>query len=239
MQLKINNLTKIFSGKTVLDIPQLSIKDGELLGIVGNNGAGKTTLFRLCLDLLQAETGSVQIDNQNVDKSEEWKNVTSSFLDERFLIDFLTPMEYFYFVGNLYNVNEKEIDTRIDDFNFFIRDVIDEKRKCIDKFSRGNKQKIGIVASMIIRPKLLILDEPFNFLDPSSQIMIRNIIQTYSKRHGITIILSSHNIQYISDICNRIIILENGVVVRDEKNATPAIKMELDIYFTDISKQKL
>ena len=229
--LEINNLSKSFDKVEALNIPQLSVKAGELVGIVGNNGAGKTTLFRLCLDLLKGETGSVKIEYEDASQTEMWKNFTGSFLDERFLIDFLTPEEYFYFIGELYGKTKAEIDEILLDFSQFMSNEILGNKKYIEKFSKGNKQKIGIVGAMLMRPRLLILDEPFNYLDPSSQIEMKNLLQKYNTEFGATILLSSHNIQYVADICNRIIIIERGKIVRDEIGATPAMREELEKYF--------
>ena len=232
--LEINNLSKSFDEVEVLNIPQLNVKAGELLGIVGNNGAGKTTLFRLCLDLLKGESGVAKIENEDVGQTEMWKNFTGSFLDERFLIDFLTPEEYFYFIGGLYGKSKTEVDEILLDFHQFMANEILKKKKYIDKFSKGNKQKIGIIGAMLIRSRLLILDEPFNYLDPSSQIEMKNILQRYNAEFGTTILLSSHNIQYVADICNRIVIIERGKIVRDETGATPAIREELEKYFENV-----
>lgn len=99
MNIIINQLQKNFGPKVAVDIENYSIQSGNMLGLVGNNGAGKTTLFRLMLDLLKADGGSVHIGNIDVSWSEEWKNITGAFIDEGFLIDYLTPEEYFYFVG--------------------------------------------------------------------------------------------------------------------------------------------
>ena len=96
-----------------------SIQSGDMLGLVGNNGAGKTTLFRLMLDLLKADGGSVHIENIDVSRSEEWKNITGAFIDEGFLIDYLTPEEYFYFVGKMYGLTKKEVDKRVARFERF------------------------------------------------------------------------------------------------------------------------
>jgi ABC-2 type transport system ATP-binding protein len=231
MILDINNLIKRFGEKEVLNIPQLTICEGELVGILGNNGAGKTTLFRLCLDLLKADGGTVYNVNQDVSHSELWKTHTSAFIDERFLIDFLTPEEYFYFLGDIYGISQKEVDSILVDFVPFMGNGILNQKKYIDKFSKGNKQKIGIIGAMFIRPKLLILDEPFNFLDPSSQIIMKRLLQEYNRKYGATILLSSHNIQYVMDICDRIIVLESGRIVREEANIDDTTKLALENYF--------
>jgi ABC-2 type transport system ATP-binding protein len=231
MILNINNLVKKFKQVEVLNIPQLSVVEREIVGILGNNGAGKTTLFRLCLDLLKADTGMVFIDNQDVSHSELWKKSTSAFIDEHFLIDFLTPEEYFYFIGDLYGVNKKEVDAAIADFIPLMGNEILNNKKYIDKFSKGNKQKIGIIGAMLIRPKLLILDEPFNFLDPSSQIIMKRLLQEYNRKYGTTVLLSSHNLQHVMDICSRIIVLESGCIVRDEANPDNETKQAIENYF--------
>ncbi len=231
MLLEIKNISKKFDNEEVLNIPQLSVNDGELLGFVGNNGAGKTTLFRLCLDLLKAENGVVYINDTSIKESKDWEIFTSAFIDERFLIDFLTPEEYFYFIGNLCGIGRTRIDEILDDFNQFMGNEILKQNKCIDKFSKGNKQKIGIIGAMITHPRLLILDEPFNFLDPSSQIIMKNLLQKWNKDFNTTILLSSHNIQYVVDICKRIIILEKGTIIHDEKDFTIEEKLRLENYF--------
>ncbi|MDR0573950.1 MAG: ABC transporter ATP-binding protein [Tannerella sp.] len=230
--LEIKDLSKSFDNVEVLNISRLDIGKGELVGVVGNNGAGKTTLFRLCLDLLKAGDGNVFIENKDVNRSEEWKKQTGAFIDERFLIDFLTPEEYFYFIGKLYGFSKTAVDENLADFNKFMADVIlGNRNKYIEKLSKGNKQKIGIIGAMIAHPELLILDEPFNFLDPSSQIEMKRILQKFNTEYGATVLLSSHNIQYVADICSRIILLERGEIIRDERAVTSETKIELENYF--------
>ena len=105
--IKIQNLKKIYNGNTVLDIDNLGVAKGELIGLVGNNGAGKTTLLRLILDLIQADDGFVESNGQKVNESETWKEYTGSYIDGRFLIDFLTPEEYFDFIADVYHIDDE------------------------------------------------------------------------------------------------------------------------------------
>ena len=105
--IRINNLQKNFGTKKAVDIENYTIGQGDMLGLVGNNGAGKTTLFRLILDLLQADRGNVTINDIDVSKSEDWKNFTGAFIDDGFLIDYLTPEEYFYFIGKMYGLKKE------------------------------------------------------------------------------------------------------------------------------------
>lgn len=202
-----------------------------MLGLVGNNGAGKTTLFRLILDLLKADQGHVSINGIEVTQSEEWKNYTGAFIDDGFLIDYLTPEEYFYFIGRMYGLNKSVVDERLAPFERFMNGEVLGQKKFIRNFSMGNKQKIGIISALIHQPKLLILDEPFNFLDPSSQTNIKHLLKAYNEEHGATILISSHNLNHTVDVCRQIVLLEQGVILRDIDNRDGSAEQELEAYF--------
>lgn len=231
MKVTINNLLKTFGTKQAIDIESYVINNGDMLGLVGNNGAGKTTLFRLILDLLQADRGNVYIGGTDVSKSEEWKTVTGAFIDEGFLIEYLTPEEYFYFIGKMYGLNKETVDERLEPFLRLMNGEIMGQKKLIRNYSAGNKQKIGIISAMLHHPQLLILDEPFNFLDPSSQSFIKHLLKEYNKNTGATILISSHNLNHTTDICPRIALLENGVIIRDIQNEDNSAEKELEDYF--------
>lgn len=231
MKVTINNLLKTFGEKRAIDIESYIINSGDMLGLVGNNGAGKTTLFRLVLDLLQADKGSVYIGDTDVSKSEEWKTVTGAFIDESFLIEYLTPEEYFYFIGKMYGLNKETVDERLEPFQRLMNGEVMGQKKLIRNYSAGNKQKIGIISAMLHHPQLLILDEPFNFLDPSSQSLVKHLLKEYNKNTGATILISSHNLNHTTDICPRIVLLENGVIIRDIQNENNSAEKELEDYF--------
>ena len=231
MTIKIENLKKTFGDKTAVNIPEFSIASGDILGLVGNNGAGKTTLFRLMLDLLKADEGSVTIENINPALSEEWKTFTGAYIDDGFLIDFLTPEEYFDFIAKVNNISKEELDERLAGFTAFMADEIMDQGKYIRDFSAGNKQKIGIISAMIKHPQLLILDEPFNFLDPSSQNILKKMLTDYALESGATILVSSHNLQHTVEISTRIALMEHGVIVKDLPNEGGSAAQELEDYF--------
>lgn len=231
MDITINHLQKFFGSKRAIDMENYTVQSGEILGLVGNNGAGKTTLFRLMLDLLKADRGTVCIGDIDVSKSEEWKKFTGAYIDSSFLIDYLTPKEYFYFVGKMYGLNKEIVDERIKPFERFMNGEILEEKKLIRNFSAGNQQKIGIITAMIHQPNLLILDEPFNFLDPSSQSFIKHLLQNYNRETGATILISSHNLNHTTDICRRIALLEKGLIIRDLTNENHSAEQELENYF--------
>jgi ABC-2 type transport system ATP-binding protein len=228
--IQVFNLQKTYNGITVLNIPELTIPEGESFGLVGNNGAGKTTLFRLILDLIEASNGYVEIDSQKVARADHWKAVVGSFLDEGFLIDYLTPEEYFAFVGKLYDKSKDDIADFIDSMKDFFNDEIIGKQKLIRDFSKGNQKKIGITAALLGDPKILILDEPFTALDPSTQIRLKRFLNDLQAKTNITMLISSHDLNHITEVCKRIVVLEKGVIVKDIKTDTETLK-ELESYF--------
>ena len=244
MQIELKGLVKSFKDKTAVDIDSLHIADGEMVGLVGNNGAGKTTLFRLMLDLLKADNGYVELtfasDDANPSDTltvnpamlEDWKQYTGAYIDSGFLIEFLTPEEYFDFIAKVSNISKEQLDTRLDKYAQFMGGEIMGQKKLIRDFSAGNKQKIGIVAALINQPQLLILDEPFNFLDPSSQNILKQLLTNYNNRHGATILLSSHNLQHTVEVSSRIVLLEHGKIIKDLPNTEGSADAELEDYFS-------
>ena len=227
----IDKLKKNFGEKIAVDIEHYEINQGDMLALVGNNGAGKTTLFRIMLDLLKADDGKVIINDIDVSQSEDWKSITGAFIDDGFLIDYLTPEEYFYFIGKMYGLKKEEVDERLIPFERFMSGEVIGHKKLIRNYSAGNKQKIGIISAMLHYPQLLILDEPFNFLDPSSQSIIKHLLKKYNEEHQATVIISSHNLNHTVDVCPRIALLEHGVIIRDIINEDNSAEKELEDYF--------
>ena len=238
MDLTVTNVKKTFGTTVALDINNFVIHSGDLLGLVGNNGAGKTTLFRIILDLLKPDSGeatmSGELDGNMVSfvtsKCEDWKDFTGAYIDNGFLIDYLTPEEYFYFIGKVCGIEREVVDERLQRFEHFMNGEVLKQNKLIRDLSAGNQQKVGIIGAMINNPKMLILDEPFNFLDPSSQIAIKYILEQYNKEMGATILISSHNLTHTIDICSRITLLEHGVILKDYPKEYANITAEIDAY---------
>jgi ABC-2 type transport system ATP-binding protein len=233
--IQIQNLKKAFGQTLASDIPSFQVNDGDILGLVGNNGAGKTTLFRMILDLLKPDEGEVSIDGVNPATSESWKEQTGAYIDEGFLIDFLTPEEYFAFLGKISGIPQTEVDERLKPYERLSGGEIFGGKKLIRNLSAGNKQKVGIIAALFNRPKLVILDEPFNFLDPSSQNVLKHVLKEYNQETGATILISSHNLQHTVDISTRIALLEKGCIIRDLPNTEGSAREELEHYF-DVSE---
>ncbi|MBK1894950.1 ABC transporter ATP-binding protein [Chryseobacterium paridis] len=228
----IHNLSKTYGTATVLKIENLEIPKGETFGLVGNNGAGKTTLFSLMLDLIQPTTGFVSIDEIKVNESEAWKSKVSAFVDDTFLIGYLTPEEYFYFIGELRGQNKASVDEFLKPFHDLFNGEILNSGKYVRDLSKGNQKKVGIVGAIIGNPEIIILDEPFANLDPSTQIKLKNLIKELSKQDGVTFLISSHDLSHTTEVCNRIVVVNKGNMVKDIQTS-PETLQELEQYFAD------
>ncbi len=226
----IHNLTKIYTGNTVLNIDRLDIHKGESFGLVGNNGAGKTTLFSALLDLIQPTSGYIENKGIKVNENEEWKSITSAFIDETFLIGYLTAEEYFYFIGELRGQNKSDVDALLSQFEDFFHGEILGQKKYLRDLSKGNQKKAGIVAALIGNPEVIVLDEPFANLDPTTQIRLKKIIKELSADPEITVLVSSHDLIHVTEVCDRIVVLDKGEVIKDIARSEETLK-ELEEHF--------
>ena len=228
----INNLSKVYETKKVLSIENLDFQKGQTIGLVGNNGAGKTTLFSLILDLIEPSSGFVSIDEEKVNESENWKNKVGAFIDETFLIGYLTPEEYFYFLGELRGQSKANVDEFLKNFTDFFNGEILNAKKYIRDLSKGNMKKVGIIGALIGTPAIIILDEPFANLDPSTQIKLKNLIRDWSQNSDSTFLISSHDLAHTTEVCERIVVINKGELVRDIQTSPETLR-DLEQYFAD------
>lgn len=228
----INNLSKVYETKKVLSIENLEFPKGQTIGLVGNNGAGKTTLFSLILDLIEPSSGFVSIDEEKVNESENWKNKVGAFIDETFLIGYLTPEEYFYFLGELRGQSKANVDDFLKNFTDFFNGEILNAKKYIRDLSKGNMKKVGIIGALIGTPAIIILDEPFANLDPSTQIKLKNLITDWSQNSDSTFLISSHDLAHTTEVCERIVVINKGELVKDIKTSPETLR-DLEQYFAD------
>jgi len=226
----IDTISKKYGKEVVLNVEKIEIPKGQSFGLVGNNGAGKTTLFNMLLDLIRPTTGFITNNNIVVSEREDWKNFTGSFIDESFLIDYLTPEEYFEFIGNLRGMNNAAVTSFITQFKDFFNDEIIGKKKYLRDLSKGNQKKVGIVAALMGSPEVVILDEPFANLDPTTQIRLKEIIKNLTENKEVTVLVSSHDLTHVTEVCERIVVLDKGAVVKDIQRSEETLK-ELESYF--------
>ena len=230
--IRVENLSKKYAGQQVLNVPELYIPKGQCFGLVGNNGAGKTTLFSLFLDLIEASSGSVLANGVDVQKSEDWKPYTAAFIDESYLIGYLTVEEYYAFLANLRGVTKEEIESWTQGFESFFNGEVLNQKKYLRNFSKGNQKKAGIVGALIGKPDLVVLDEQFANLDPTTQIRLKNLIREEAEKHGTTFLISSHDLTHVTEVCDRIVLLEKGEMVKDIETTSETLK-ELESYFSN------
>lgn len=229
--IQVTELSKKYSGNTVLNVESLEIPKGQSFGLVGNNGAGKTTFFNILLDLIRPTTGHIINNGIQVNTSEAWKPFTAAFIDESFLIGYLTPEEYFYFIGELRGMNKADIDAFLIQFIEIFNDEILGKKKYLRDLSKGNQKKAGIVAALIGNPEVIILDEPFANLDPTTQIRLKKMLRDITNNNQATVLISSHDLLHVTEVCERIVVLDKGDVVKDLKTSEETLK-ELEMYFS-------
>ncbi|MDA9327725.1 ABC transporter ATP-binding protein [Flavobacteriaceae bacterium] len=226
----IDTVSKKYGKAEVLNINALEIPTGQSFGLVGNNGAGKTTLFNILLDLIRPTTGAIVTNDISVHKSEAWKKFTGSFIDESFLISYLTPEEYFQFIGDLRGINKADVTNFLSQFEEFFNEEVLGKKKYLRDLSKGNQKKVGIVAAMMGDPKVVVLDEPFANLDPTTQIRLKKILKTLTENKEITVLVSSHDLSHVTEVCERIVVLDKGAVVKDIVTSAETLQ-ELERYF--------
>jgi ABC-2 type transport system ATP-binding protein len=226
----IDTISKKYGKAEVLNVAKIEIPKGQSFGLVGNNGAGKTTLFNILLDLIRPTTGLITNNNIVISQSEEWKSFTGSFIDESFLIGYLTPEEYFQFIGDLRGMNSADVAKFLFPFTDFFNDEIIGKKKYLRDLSKGNQKKAGIVAALMGNPQVIILDEPFANLDPTTQIRLKQIIKNLTETKEVTVLVSSHDLTHVTEVCERIVVLDKGNVVKDMERSEETLK-ELESYF--------
>jgi len=228
----IDKVSKKYGKAEVLNVEGIEIPRGQSFGLVGNNGAGKTTLFNILLDLIRPTTGEVINNSIVVNKSEDWKTFTGSFIDESFLIGYLTPEEYFDFIADLRGMNTADVKAFLSQFEDFFNGEILGQKKYLRDLSKGNQKKVGIVAALIGNPEVIVLDEPFANLDPTTQIRLKAIVKDLAEKQGITVLISSHDLLHVTDVCERIVVLEKGKIVKDIKTSEATLK-ELEAHFSE------
>ena len=207
--LTLKNVNKIFHDTHAVKDLNLSLKRGEIYGLLGANGAGKTTTFRMILGLYEQTSGEITWNNQKMNES--INDLIGYLPEERALLQKLTVKKQVSYLAMLKGMDENKIETELDKwlkkFN-----LSDYKNKKIKELSKGNQQKVQFICAVIHNPELIILDEPFTGLDPINLELMKEEIINF-KNQGKTIIFSSHRMEHIETLCDRLTILRQGKTV--------------------------
>jgi len=210
--LEVNNLSKSFGKRKVLDNINFNIYEGDIVGIIGPNGAGKTTLIKTILSLYKCDTGSIKICDYDIKKNlEEALSKTGSIIENPDMYLNISGRKNIEVISLINNIKDKDYIEEIIKF-VGLEDRITDKVK---KYSLGMKQRLGIACALIKRPKLLILDEPTNGLDPKGIKELRKMLKTISEKENMSILISSHILSEVENICDRVLIINEGKIISD------------------------
>jgi len=210
--LEVNHISKSFGKRKVLDKISFEIHEGDIIGLIGPNGAGKTTLIKTILNLYKYDDGNVKICGYDTKKDlENALSKIGSIIENPDMYDHLTGRKNLRITELMNNIHDKEYVTDMIRF-VKLEDRIHDKVK---KYSLGMKQRLAIASALIKKPKLLILDEPTNGLDPSGIRELRKILKTISTTQNMSILISSHILSEIENICDRVLIMNQGKLISD------------------------
>lgn len=237
--LEVKNLKKTFGTLTAVDDISFTIPDGQILGMIGQNGAGKTTTFRLILNFLTADSGEVLWNGRPLQKTDY--DVIGYLPEERGLYPKVSIEDQIIYFAQLRGKSKKEIKPQIDKWMEKFQ-VKGKKTDKIKSLSKGNQQKVQLIATLIHQPKLVILDEPFSGLDPVNAGLLEAGIKEL-KEQGACVIFSSHNMNNVEEICDKLVMLRNGSMVLDgtvqeirEKFGRKKLFLETPLSIDELSK---
>lgn len=213
--LEINNVTKSFKSKKVVDSLSFSVNNGEIVGLLGENGAGKTTTLRMISTMLKITDGTIKVNGISVKDNPERvrKEIGILFGGDVGLYDRLSGRENIKYFANLYGMTDKEANERIDELakSFNMEDYIDSP---VGKYSRGMKQKISIARSIVHNPSIMLFDEPSTGLDVSAARIVQDFILQCKKENKV-ILFSSHSMKEVEKLCDRVVIINKGILLED------------------------
>ncbi|MEM2109239.1 MAG: ABC transporter ATP-binding protein [Candidatus Odinarchaeota archaeon] len=209
----LDKLTKSFNGKIALDQNSYEIEEGSIFGLLGPNGAGKTTTIRLLAGVIKPSDGDAEIYGYKLSTDVNViRSIVGVLPENRALYDRLTAQENLEFYGKLYGLKGVDLDNRIDSLLSFL-DLQDVKNTFVGKFSMGMRQKVALARALIHQPKLLLLDEPTSNLDPAMSAKLKQYIKKLSSSVKTTILISSHHLAEIENLCSKIAVINKGKVV--------------------------
>jgi len=224
--LRVDGVTKRFGSVRALNGVNLSVERGEILGLLGPNGSGKSTLMKIIVGILKPDTGDIEVLGAHVNTDSIAVKRTVGYVPETpRLYEFLSGTEYLDFIADIHSL---DVDTKRERISEFLKalDLDGREDELINGYSQGMKQKLAIIAGLLHRPQLLILDEPLNSLDPRTARIVKELIHKL-RDDGVATIFSTHILDIADAICDRIVIMTNGVVL--EEGTTRELKTKAGV----------
>ena len=219
--LEVNAVTKSFGETRALAGVSFAVQQGEVLGLLGPNGSGKSTLMKIMVGIMKPDSGSVEIQGKDVAKDPtDVKGIVGFVPESPRLYEFLSGVEYLDFVADVHNLDPKTKEERITDFLKAL-DLEGRENELIHGYSQGMKQKLAIIAGLLHKPQVLVMDEPLNALDPRTARIVKDLVHKL-RDDGVPTIFSTHVLEIADAICDRVVIMENGRVV--EEGSTRQLK---------------
>ena len=232
--LEVKGVKKKLGKREIIKGLDLSVNEGEIFGFLGPNGAGKTTTIRMLVGLISPNEGEIVVCGKSVlsEKEQALKNV-GAVVENPELYKYLSGRENLMQIARIRKVSKEEVEELIDLVG--LKDRIDDK---VRKYSLGMKQRLGLATALIGNPKLLILDEPTNGLDPSGIIDFRDVVKKAARERGMAVFISSHILSEVQNLCDRVAFINNGVIKSVEDIHDNSMETELDSLTLVVSSNK-
>lgn len=235
--LRIENLTKIYGERKVVDNLSLHILPGEIYGFIGHNGAGKTTTIKSCCGILQFDAGNVFIDGISIKENAiECKKKIAYIPDNPDLYEFMTGLQYLNFVADIFEVSSSERKERITKYSTLF-EIADDLSNLISQYSHGMKQKLAIISALIHEPKLIIMDEPFVGLDPKASHLLKEIMRQICN-NGSAIFFSTHVLEVAEKLCDKVAIIKSGKLIKSGTMAEVKGDTSLEDVFLELEEDE-
>ena len=234
--IEFQGVTKDYDGHLALNHLNLTIEDGQIVGLIGHNGAGKTTTLKACAGILEFNKGEILIDGMSIKENPlECKKIIAYLPDNPDLYEVLTGVKYLNFVADVYGVNPDDRKARIKELANLLG-IYDNLAQPISTYSHGMKQKLAIISALVHKPKLLMMDEPFVGLDPTATHHLKNFMKELCKE-GSAIFFSTHVLEVAEKLCDKVAIIKKGKLVASGTMEEVKGKTSLENVFLELDSQ--